>query len=250
MYIPRMKGQDYIDATRAYLDYLEEHLNNVAKAFDALSRACDGKEYWVGDDYEWHTLRGEVIVHDISKFSMEEFVQYREAFFPIKGAEKTPLDESAWEHHKQQNHHHHETAETDRDIVHMVIDWMAMSYKFGDNPRDFYNKTKPKMKLREEDYAYIERLFDHLENYTPANQNPIRKNGLCICICEPRGDSGLEGSQRGDRYRFEHIVNEEAPIHTLKNYYRVFPDKDSTRYETCSKNAFARHFEEINEPTK
>ena len=27
MFINRMAGQDYIDATRKYLDYLEEHLN-------------------------------------------------------------------------------------------------------------------------------------------------------------------------------------------------------------------------------
>lgn len=46
-FISKMQGQDYIDKTRLYLDYLEEHLNNVAKAFADLSDACEGM-YWVG----------------------------------------------------------------------------------------------------------------------------------------------------------------------------------------------------------
>lgn len=37
-----MKGQDYIDKSRQYLDYLEEHLNNVQFAFTEVSDACDG----------------------------------------------------------------------------------------------------------------------------------------------------------------------------------------------------------------
>ena len=57
-FIDRMKGQDYIDKSREYLDYLEEHLENVRQAFIELSNACDGKMMWVGDDFAWHTLCG------------------------------------------------------------------------------------------------------------------------------------------------------------------------------------------------
>lgn len=165
-FITRMRGQDYIDSTRRYLDYLEEHLSNVARAFSELSEACNGKEHWVGDDYEWHTFKAEVENHDLSKFSKEEFTQYRDNFFPVCNEDKENSDfAAAWENHKNKNHHHHETAEHYMDIVHMVIDWMAMSYKFGDNPRDFYNKTKPSMRIDEKYHDYAEKLFDYLDEY-------------------------------------------------------------------------------------
>jgi len=163
-FIDRMQVQDYIDATRQYLDYVEEHVQNVAKAFDELSLACDGKEWWVGDDFAWHTIRAEVERHDLSKLSKDEFVQYRDNFYPVTPEDKknSGFDE-AWENHKASNPHHHETVGTYNDIVHMVIDWIAMSYKFGDNPREFYEKTKPAMNIKDEWHREIENLFCHLE---------------------------------------------------------------------------------------
>ena len=50
MFIDRMKGHDYIDATRKYLDYLEEHLNNVRVAHSHLSNACKDM-WWTTDDF-------------------------------------------------------------------------------------------------------------------------------------------------------------------------------------------------------
>ncbi len=174
-FIKRMKGQDYIDSTRKYLDYLEEHLNNVAKAFSELSEACNGKEYWVGDDFTWWTFKAEVEAHDLSKFSKEEFVQYRDNFFHVCDEDKESSNfHVAWENHKDKNHHHHETAEHYIDIVHMVIDWIAMSYKFGDNPRDFYNKTKPSMNIDEKLHQYVDELFSHLEEYRAMRNAEVR----------------------------------------------------------------------------
>lgn len=165
-FIRRMSGQDYIDSTRKYLDYIEDHLVNVAKAFSELSDACNGKEHWVGDDCSWYTLHHEVMNHDLSKFSKEEFVQYRDNFFPINDSDKeNSCFDAAWENHKTQNRHHHETADNYHDLVHMVVDWVAMSYKFNDNPRDFYEKTKPKMNLKPEFHDFISKQFDHLEEY-------------------------------------------------------------------------------------
>ena len=166
-YIQRMKGQDYIDSTRKYLNYLEKHLDNVAKAFDELSQACEGKELaWVYDDFKWWTVRTDVEHHDLSKFTKEEFVQYRDHFYPVSNKDKeNSCFDAAWENHKKENHHHHETCENEYDVVHMVIDWLAMSYKFGDNVRDYYNKTKPSMNLESWMHNYIERMLDCLDEY-------------------------------------------------------------------------------------
>ena len=78
-----------------------------------------------------------------AKLSKQEFCQYRDFFYPVKDSDKENSDFAlAWENHKQENHHHHETAKDYNDLVHMIVDWIAMSYKFKDDPRKFYEKTK------------------------------------------------------------------------------------------------------------
>lgn len=171
MYIDRMKGQDYIDKTREYLDYLEEHLQNVAKAFQEISSACDGM-VWVGDDYTWHTLRHEVMMHDISKFSAEEFTQYRSKFCPIDGEVEHDFD-NAWKHHQLKNTHHWQSIRRDKkypgitemDLVHMVIDWTAMGYKFGDTAEAYYRANADTISLTEDEIAFIEEMFERIRNY-------------------------------------------------------------------------------------
>lgn len=164
-YIDRMKGQDYIDKSRQYLDYLEEHLKNVQRAFTEVSDACDGMQ-WVGDDYSWHTLRSEIIAHDLSKFSKEEFVQYRDSFFPVNDEDKKFSGfDAAWQNHKEKNPHHHETAQNYHDLVHMVIDWTAMGYKFGGTAKSYYEANKEKVKLSAEHETFIYEIFDRIENH-------------------------------------------------------------------------------------
>lgn len=163
-----MEGFKYIKSTREYLDYLENHLNNIAKAFAELSDACDGM-VWVGDDYTWHTLRKEVLEHDLSKFSKEEFIQYRDKFFPVKVEKHHESEfEKAFENHKANNTHHFESIRTDyrgnteKDIVHMIIDWTAMGYKFGDNAESFYNKNRDKIIIPDGYEDFLQEIFRRL----------------------------------------------------------------------------------------
>ena len=165
-FIERMKGQDYIDKTREYLDYLEEHLNNVKKAFCELSVACDGM-WWVCDDMAWHTLRKEVEWHDVSKFSKEEFVQYRDSFFSVNDKDKNNSGMvEAWEHHKNKNPHHHETVRNRLDIIHMIIDWTAMGYKFGDTAQQYYESNKDKISLTDDQIDTMYEVFDRIKRCT------------------------------------------------------------------------------------
>jgi len=165
MFIERMAGQDYIDKTREYLDYLEEHLENVRRAFQMISEACKGM-WWVSDDYQWHMFRSEVEWHDISKFSQAEFIPYVSQFFPT---DHEPMEwpengfDKAWEHHKKNNHHHHETVKTYMDVVHMVIDWTAMGYKFNDTAEKYYEKNKEKIKLSKEHKKFLNEIFERLK---------------------------------------------------------------------------------------
>lgn len=168
-FIDRMAGQKYIENTRQYLDYLEEHLENVRLAFIELSNACDGM-MWVGDDCSWHTLRQEVINHDLSKFTKHEFVQYRDQFFPVSEIDKEHSDfDLAWENHKDENHHHHETAENYHDIIHMIVDWTAMGYKFGDTAQQYYEANKDQIKLADEHRDFMHEIFERLAAYRKAS---------------------------------------------------------------------------------
>lgn len=166
MYIETMDAEKYIASSRAYLDYIEEHLSNVKKAFDELTRACEGKMHWVGDDCAWHMFRREVERHDLSKLSKEEFCQYRDNFFPTCDADKQSSGYAeAWENHKKENHHHHETAEHYGDLTHMIIDWMAMGYKFKNCPYKYYKKIKHELNFKDEWHEYIEEVFSYLLDY-------------------------------------------------------------------------------------
>lgn len=163
-FIDRMKGQDHIDKIREYLNYLEEHLENVEHAFTEISDACKDMS-WVSDDFSWHTLRAEVELHDWSKFSVEEFIPYCENFFPVKGDVKDEeAFSAAWENHKKENHHHHETAKTVLDTVHMVIDWTAMGYKFGDTAQQYYEENKDRIQLSDEQVEFIYEIFDRINS--------------------------------------------------------------------------------------
>ena len=155
-----MKGIEHVQKIREYLDYLYEHLENVRKAFNELSEKCEGM-WWVGDDYSWHTLRQQVCCHDLSKFSEEEFIQYQKAFFPV--SEKGKLGK-AWEHHKENNHHHWETADDALDIVHMIIDWTAMGYKFGDTAQEYYERNKDRINLSDKQIEIMYEIFNKISN--------------------------------------------------------------------------------------
>lgn len=155
-----------IKKTREYLDYLEEHYNNVQKAWAELQEKCKDMRF-IWDDYFYSEIDSEVINHDESKMSPEEFQKYRQFFYPCVGEIKNKgLFLEAWEHHKKENLHHWESW-TNRDlqyqfwemaIVHNIIDWMAMGYKFGDTAQSFYEKQKSEGKIKipenAEDFIY------------------------------------------------------------------------------------------------
>ena len=55
---------------------------------------------------------------------------------------------------------------------------------------------------------------------------------------EPRGDFGLEGYQRGESYRCQHVKDGDG----RPPYYRVYPDAGSDYYECASPRSIAQYF--------
>jgi len=165
------KMQQKLKATRHYLDYVEEHYNNVQTAWFLLQEKCKDMMF-VSDKFYFDILSKMIIDHDLSKLSWEEFVQYREKFYSIDIQEENSNRFSyAWEHHKKSNEHHWQNWTSNEygdpfirvlHCVHMFIDWMAMSIKFGDTAREYYEKNKDKIDLPDYSVELINRIFDRV----------------------------------------------------------------------------------------
>lgn len=102
--IVKESGNIKLDKDREYANYIEEHLNNVQKAFNEL---CN-KEIPEIQEY-LNELHQKIKNHDNSKYSDEEFDAYRKNFYPINDEEKEENKanfDKAWEHHYRNNDHH------------------------------------------------------------------------------------------------------------------------------------------------
>lgn len=161
--------------TENYLRYLQEHYDNVQRAWKEIQEACPNMAF-VYDDCRFYTLNSEIENHDLSKYSAEEFVPYRKQFYPVTGefADDTTKDFiKAWEHHKNHNPHHWENwtmAEysglvysEETNCVHMVVDWVAMSYKMGGTAKEYYESHKEKIKLPDWAVEFIYKIFEQLK---------------------------------------------------------------------------------------
>lgn len=161
---------DTIQKFRDYLNYIERHYNNVQKAWELINEKCQGKGFrFMYDDFVWHTIKEDVINHDTSKLSSEEFTQYRQYFFPTKTEQRDKdLFTSAWEHHKEHNSHHWQTwtikykdnIYADAFLVMMIVDWVAMGFEFGDTAKEYYEKNKNEIQLPEWAIELMYQIFD------------------------------------------------------------------------------------------
>lgn len=66
----------------------------------------------------------------------------------------------------------------------------------------------------------------------------VKEEFTVECIYEPRGYSGLEGYQFGEKYKAQ-LCSVEG-----RHYYRVYPSDDGY-YETCGKISFNKFFKRI-----
>lgn len=164
-----MKTQELIDRTREYLDYIENHVKNVQKAWKELQRKCSDMDFMTDETIK-ALIDTDVQQHDLSKLSESEFVQYRKCFYPCSDEGKYDLGE-AWMHHKLCNSHHHENWTLNAvensttwkvNCVHMIIDWMAMGYKFNSPPREYYEKNKDMIVLPDFAIEFMYKIFDRI----------------------------------------------------------------------------------------
>ena len=149
---------------RKYKKYIEEHRENIKKAFSELIICLDL------DNDVCIELFERILNHDLSKYSEEEFYAYRKYLYPINKQEKENAKEEfekAWEHHWKNNDHHWEhrqndtefTKETKLAILENICDWLAMGYR----PIEYYNKIKDKINLPKEQINFLEKILEELK---------------------------------------------------------------------------------------
>lgn len=154
-----------------YIKYINEHRENVDKAFYEMVMNPDTD--WINWNEKFCAeLYDRVKTHDLSKYEPEEFDGYRQYYYPIDDIEydlcgKNNM-EKAWEHHWKNNRHHWQARQNDENIMtkeiqldclENVLDWMAMGYKFGDRPYQYYEKVKDEIKLPQAQQDFIERVI-------------------------------------------------------------------------------------------
>lgn len=146
---------------KKYDKYLEEHINNVKKAYKILVN-----EGVFEEDEETKSI---IDSHDKSKYSKEEYDAYGEYFYGDKDEEAF---NKAWLHHQHNNPHHWQywllREDDSKDLVaiempekyvkEMICDWLSFSIKSGDlqEIHKWYKDNKSKQVLHEKTRELVE----------------------------------------------------------------------------------------------
>lgn len=148
--------------------YIVEHIDNVKKAYK-----------WIKDHniiLEDYSVR--VGLHDLSKYSDEEYIAYDNYFYGRKTKAVKEAFNYAWLHHIHQNPHHwqHWVLINDEDgthalempkeyVVEMISDWWAFSHKSGNLYEifDWYKSHKKNMILHENTRKLVEDILDKIK---------------------------------------------------------------------------------------
>lgn len=155
-----------LDKEQEYLDYINEHINFVQKAYEMYMLPLlnmTNISTLISDEELKNTiinLKPVIETHDASKFSDAEFDGYRMRWHPTVAEESKQKEdqelqvtireryEKCWEHHYTVNAHHPKhwvdpetgiakDASLDA-IIEMICDWEAMSLKFGTSILKWY----------------------------------------------------------------------------------------------------------------
>lgn len=148
----------------------DEYLNNHINAVNECYRLLTGKELRDCSD---------MITHDRSKYSKEEYDAYDEFFYPSDGSKvgadpkRREAFDHAWLHHQNHNPHHWQywTLINDNDgikalriplkYVHeMVADWGAFAYlrKSGQHLLDWYRANCSNQIMHDETRSVVDAL--------------------------------------------------------------------------------------------
>ena len=153
-----------------YDNYIQEHKENVAKAFYWLSEQLP--EIFK-DEISFDKCEKLIRDHDDSKYSMEEYSAYDNYFYGRDQSYEAKMNFNyAWLHHIHHNPHHWQYWILINDnpdegeiildmpteyIIEMICDWWSFSWKKGDLLEIFkwYDERKEYIKLSEKTHKKV-----------------------------------------------------------------------------------------------
>ena len=156
-----------------YYKYLKIHEVRLKASFNDRIYAL--KNALLLSKEQCEKLKERILKHDASRYTPEEWDDWRKSYFPINDKEKEEGEESekkARYHHYKVNAHHPEHwkgKEMDKiSIAEMIIDWEADSKADGGNPLKWWlynDEAKEKKKLlnpktREEIERVLQTIYD------------------------------------------------------------------------------------------
>lgn len=164
-----MKGFEHIKKIKEYCDYLEEHLSNMSSAWEIIKTKCYDLDV-LNDPFHYKNINNLILDHDLSKFSKEEFIPYRDKYYPVLDNPYNERDYySAWENHLINNPHHWENwtnlnydnnYEWKYHCLCMICDWVAMGLKFNDTALNYYEKNKEKIHIPEYAKSFLYKVLN------------------------------------------------------------------------------------------
>lgn len=163
-----------LEAREQYTDYIDSHVANVYKAWkESENSGIFSSLLDHMDQVQVSSLVKNILDHDRSKYSKEEFEAYRKNFYPITEGEKELNKkhfDKAWDHHYTNNLHHwqgwvdHSTGFAkpmdDIYILEMMCDWIAMGYYNKNTPNQYYEQAKSTINFHPETKDKVETILN------------------------------------------------------------------------------------------
>ena len=162
-----------LQKTGEYMEYIHTHKKNVIRAWREIKQVLGDIPFLMRERI-LENMEYRVNTHDDSKFDEDEFLVYRQHFYPVPGEAATDgAFESAWQTHYRRNDHHWQYwvnedggylsyANVDEKIcafLEMICDWQALGYVFGDDAPSYYQKHKHEIDIDDNWRSFIEEVL-------------------------------------------------------------------------------------------
>ena len=175
---------------KEYDRYLKIHKKRIIASYNERVYAL--KQALQLSDTEVNELRDRILKHDESRYSPEEWDNWRKSYFPENEEEKKEgkkTEELARKHHYKMNAHHPQHwngKEMDKvSIAEMIIDWEADSRADGGNPLKWFlysedaEDTKKELneKTKEEVERVLQTIYDigmNLKDNFDKDDDPVK----------------------------------------------------------------------------
>lgn len=160
-----------------YHNYLTNHINNVKKAYEMYIKPVLISNYNMTNE-QMHNIEDEIINHDKSKWSEEEYEPYAMHFYPSEDCDFEKADREysvAWLHHQHHNPHHWQYWMLIRDeskavpldmpfscIVGMLADWSSFQFiRNNSSAHQWYKEMGDLMILSKNTRKIVEDLLEN-----------------------------------------------------------------------------------------